>query len=68
LRAIEKRELPLKTFTVFDAAKKQKREYSPTQYNEAWVVEACEKRREWRLLDDPADSKNPHTVLLWSAG
>lgn len=33
-----------------------------------WLAEACGKRREGRILDDPSDPRNPHKVLLWSAG
>ncbi len=66
LRALEKRALPLKPFSIFDNAAKLKRDYSPREYYEAWIIDACGKSHEWRVFDDPAD-QSPHTVVLWSS-
>jgi len=64
LRAVEFRSLPLGTFTVFDAVEKQHRNYLSEKYHEAWIVEACGIRREWRILDDSSDRDGPHRALL----
>lgn len=67
LKAVDFQRLELKPFSIFDDAKKQRTTYAPAAYNESWTVLACGQRRQWRVHDDPADKKNPHTVLLWSA-
>jgi hypothetical protein len=36
-------------------------------YHEAWIVSACGKRLEWRVLDDTANPQNPLRVFRWSA-
>jgi hypothetical protein len=67
LTALELKPLQLKPFDIYDAVKRQPRKYSPVQYYEAWVVDACGKQREWRVFDDPMDPRNPLTVILWRA-
>lgn len=67
LTAVELTPLPLRSFEIFDGVKRQRRQYSPIQYHEAWVVDACGKQREWRVFDDPLDARNPLTVILWKA-
>ncbi len=67
LTALELKRLPLTRFTIYDDVKKVYRHYLPERYNEAWFVDSCGKRREWRVFYDPAD-RNPLTVLLWDAG
>ena len=57
----------LAPFTIFDAAKNERRTYQPTKYHEAWFVDACGKVREWRVFDDPSYKGDPHTVILWRA-
>ena len=36
-------------------------------FHEIWIVNACGKRREWRVLDDSANPQNPLRVFRASA-
>ncbi|WP_077036687.1 hypothetical protein [Pelomonas sp. KK5] len=35
-------------------------------YHEAWVINACGTRSEWRVLDDAANPQNPMRVFRWT--
>lgn len=65
LRAIELRRLELRPVAGMQSHTGKTVTYSPREYHEIWVVEACGVTREWRLLDDPNDPGNPLTVLLF---
>jgi hypothetical protein len=41
--------------------------FTPKSFYESWFVEACGRTREWRLLDEATDSRNPLRILLWRA-
>lgn len=60
--------LPVKPFKILRMVPEQAvAHYAPREYNEAWFVNACGTMREWRVFDDPEDTKNPLTVILWNA-
>jgi hypothetical protein len=65
LLEIKKREvglmLPLKT------GPNETQFLRPATFHEAWIVNACGKRHEWRVLDDLANPQNPLRVFRSSA-
>lgn len=68
LKAMELARLGLKPFTYQRAYDGVMKTISPREYNEAWIIDACGVKHEWRVVDDPSDSANPLRVLLWHVG